>query len=137
MSQHPPLDFGFLRKELIGRGWFVGHVGGDDFFVGARGMDEAESQNAVHRVIERFCVEITTFYDAESRARGYLEGGDRHGVKRRFPLMTVSVAALLLPPSSTTLSFDDIAPLIFDLKKNAKANDDHICAAALTSTFSR
>ncbi len=124
-----------LRKALIGRRWFIGHVGGDDYFVGAQGMDEEDALEAIRKVIERFCVEITTFYDAESRARGYLEGVDRHGVNRRFPLLTVSVAALQLPPCKTTLSFDDIAPLIFDLKKNAKASSDHICCAALTSSF--
>jgi len=120
-----------LRKTLIGKNWFLGHVGGDDFFVGVREIGRDEALNAVRKALRRFCGEVTTFYDALSRERGYLEGVDRHGVKRRFPLMTISAAMVDLPPWPTTLSFDDVAPLIFELKKNAKAADDRLCEATL------
>ncbi len=120
-----------LRKTLIGRNWFLGHVGGDDFFAAAHGISRDEALDLVRKVTARFCSEITAFYDPESRARGHLEGVDRNGTKRSFPLMTVSIAMLELPPWSISLSFDDVAPVISALKNNAKASGDHLCQASL------
>ena len=37
---------------------------------------------------------IPAFYSAEDRVRGYIEGPDRYGVLRRFPIMTISIAVV-------------------------------------------
>ena len=37
---------------------------------------------------------IPEYYLAEDRANGFIEGTDRYGVKRRFPIMSISIAVV-------------------------------------------
>lgn len=122
-----------LGKKLIGGNWFIGHIGGDDFFVGADRLSRDDILARIAALVEDFGTQITSFYDAESRANGHIEGADRAGQIRRFPLMTVSAAILELPEVRTTLSVDDVAPAISELKKRAKRRDDHLAIADLVA----
>ena len=74
---------------------FVGHIGGDDFVLLAR-ADEAES--LAEGITRRFDERIRTLYDAEDRARGWIEARDRRGRLRRFPIATVSIGIVNVPP---------------------------------------
>lgn len=115
-----------LRKKLSGRNRFIGHIGGDDFFVGVQYEDEAATRQHVADVLKEFREQIVSFYDSESREQGFIVSRDREGRKRRFSLMTVSVAVLRLPQSRTNLSLDDVGPAISRLKKRAKVSDARI-----------
>ena len=74
---------------------FVGHIGGDDFVLLAR-ADEAES--LAEGITRRFDERIRALYDAEDRARGWIEARDRRGRLRRFPIATVSIGIVNVPP---------------------------------------
>lgn len=79
-------------RDIVGGDAFVGHVGGDDFVmvVGAdRGTPLCEA------VISRFDDFIRNHYSAEDLARGAIEGVDRYGVSRIFPIMSISVAVVI------------------------------------------
>ena len=112
---------GDLLREVIGReglpGDFLGHVQGDDFVF----VTSAESVDRVcHRALEVFDRLIPLYYDKQDRERRYIETVDRHGDKRRFPIMCVSVVAVL----STSVAGQEIAELArraADMKKRAKA----------------
>lgn len=67
---------------------FVGHVGGDDFVV-VTTPDRAEA--ICRQVVDEFEQVIPLYYDAEARARGYIETLDRQGRPSRFPLMTITL----------------------------------------------
>jgi len=68
---------------------FVAHIGGDDFVIIAEPViAEAMSR----QMVEEFDGHIDTFYSAEDRERGHIDGKDRKGQSQRFPLITVSVA---------------------------------------------
>ena len=68
---------------------FVGHIGGDDFvLVTSPGLVDKVCQT----IISEFDRLIPEYYHAEDRAKGFIEGTDRYGVKRRFPLMSISIA---------------------------------------------
>jgi diguanylate cyclase (GGDEF)-like protein len=67
---------------------FVGHVGGDDFVVVCT---PAQVAAIADRVVERFDTGIAAHYDADSRARGYLEAADRRGQPVRHPMVSVSI----------------------------------------------
>lgn len=70
---------------------FVGHVGGDDFVM----IIPTEDVNAVcTAVIDTFTVKIREHYSPEDLKKGALEGKDRYGVHRVFPIMTISIAVL-------------------------------------------
>ena len=73
---------------------FAGHVGGDDFAV-MLAPDLAGSFAAA--VVARFDTMIPWFYDEVDRAGGGIEVPDRKGVRRRYPIMTVSLGITTLP----------------------------------------
>ncbi|MFZ5471694.1 MAG: response regulator, partial [Myxococcota bacterium] len=111
---------GDILREIIGqegkRGDFLGHVAGDDFVF----VTEVSSVDAVcRRVIEAFDRIIPLYYDRPDRERGYIEAEDRFGEKRRFPVMSVSIVAVLCDG----VSFDhaELARRAADMKKRAKA----------------
>lgn len=70
---------------------FVGHIGGDDFVL-ITSSDKAEQ--VCESVIGDFDRLISDYYPPEDCARGYIEGLDRYGVMRRFPVMTISIAVV-------------------------------------------
>ena len=70
---------------------FIGHIGGDDFVL-ITSPEQAES--VCEFVIRDFDRQIPDFYDPEDRARGFIEGQDRYGVMRRFPIMSISIAVV-------------------------------------------
>ena len=71
---------------------FVGHVGGDDFVMV---VDPDKAAEACQMVIDKFDMMIPEFYTPEDRSRGSIDGVDRYGIKRNFPLMTISIAIVI------------------------------------------
>ncbi|MBA3394222.1 MAG: response regulator [Deltaproteobacteria bacterium] len=98
-----------------GPGDFIGHIAGDDFVF----ITSAERVDAVCRAIcERFDHLIRLYYDPTDREAGYIETKDRFGVQRRFPIMSVSIAAIAL---SHTKSYAALAEAAAVGKRAAKA----------------
>lgn len=79
------------KDECGDPGDFVGHIGGDDFVL----ITAPENVDAVcEAIIAAFDGAVPGYYDSDDRARGYIEGTDRYGVTRRFPLMSISIAVV-------------------------------------------
>jgi diguanylate cyclase (GGDEF)-like protein len=71
---------------------FVGHIGGDDFVM----VFSHENIAAVcEEVLRKFDEGIVAHYTKEDLAKGAIEGVDRYGVPRSFPIMTISVAVII------------------------------------------
>jgi GGDEF domain-containing protein len=70
---------------------FIGHIGGDDFVL-ITSPDNIEP--VCQAIITAFDDAVPAHYDADDRAHGYIEGTDRYGVTRRFPLMSISIAVV-------------------------------------------
>ncbi len=70
---------------------FVGHVGGDDFVMVVPTQDVSAVCKAV---IDDFTVQIRQHYNQQDLSKGAIEGVDRYGVRRIFPIMTISIAVL-------------------------------------------
>ena len=70
---------------------FLGHIGGDDFVLITR-------PNAAETICRKIVSEISStapgFYDKADRRRGYIEGKDRDGKLKKFPLLTISIAVV-------------------------------------------
>jgi diguanylate cyclase (GGDEF)-like protein len=77
----------------IGDDTFIGHVGGDDFVVLA---PATLAEQLAKEIIRRFDASIPALYDAEDRARGWVEAPDRRGRTRRVPFVTVSIGIVPL-----------------------------------------
>ncbi len=82
-------------KRLNDPDAFVGHIGGDDFVVI---IDSKLAKAACQAVIRDVDAMIPSYYSAEDRAAGYIGGVDRYGVRRNFPLISISIAALSCQP---------------------------------------
>src|SRR5262249_10232968 len=98
-----------------GPGDFIGHIAGDDF-VFVTSADRAD--DVCHAICERFDHLIRLYYVPADRELGYIETKDRFGVQRKFPIMSVSIAAISLVRAK---SYAGLAELAAVGKRNAKA----------------
>jgi diguanylate cyclase (GGDEF)-like protein len=105
-----------LKTHCSARLDFVGHVGGDDFLVVMRSADWRER---VVNVLDRFAETVANFYSQEQAAAKSIVAVDRDGRQRKYPLLTVSVAALDSETIGAT-SADAVAHLLAHVKKYAK-----------------
>jgi diguanylate cyclase (GGDEF)-like protein len=71
---------------------FVGHIGGDDFIMI---VSSTEVDAVCQAVIDAFTDKIPQFYTPEDLELGHIEGPDRYGVNRIFPIMTISIAVVM------------------------------------------
>jgi signal transduction histidine kinase/DNA-binding response OmpR family regulator len=110
---------GDLVRDVVtrvgGPGDFIGHIAGDDFVV----VTSSERADEVCTAIcQRFDRLIPLYYDREDRTRGYIETNDRWGQLRRFPIMSVSIAAVTMRGVPT---YADLAARAAEGKALAKA----------------
>jgi diguanylate cyclase (GGDEF)-like protein len=103
-------------KRLNDPDAFVGHIGGDDFVVI---IDARFVKAACQEIIARFDEMIPAYYSEEDRAIGAIEGVDRYGVPRIFPIISISIAALTCQPGSYS-SAAEIATAAAEVKDRVK-----------------
>lgn len=108
-----------LLSQIVGEGGddtFIGHVGGDDFVVL---MPGARAEEVAGEIIARFDASIPALYDAEDRARGWVEAPDRRGRVRRVPFVTVSIGIVPLRPERFA-GATEVARAAAEMKEVAK-----------------
>ena len=70
---------------------FIGHVGGDDFIL----ITTTEKAGALRRrLVERFQVEVATFYAFREREQGFMVAKDADGKERKLALMSLTVGVV-------------------------------------------
>lgn len=79
-------------QEYGGSDGFTGHIGGDDFVAV---ISAEEVKKVCDTIIERFSSMIPQHYAQDDIDRGAIEGLDRYGVSRVFPIMTISIAVII------------------------------------------
>jgi GGDEF domain-containing protein len=101
---------------------FVGHIGGDDF-VAIVSADKAEM--ACRGIIGDFDAMIPAYYSDQDRSAGAIDGIDRYGVPRIFPLVSISIAALDCHPGdyATAAEIATAAAQIKDRVKEASGSN--------------
>ncbi len=109
-----------LRTGLEPYGWFIGHVGGDDFFAGICNTELPVVLERLTWLTEKFKADVQSLYDAEDRQRGYLRAKDRYGEWRDIPLIRCSTALLEIRPGDEYSDGDTLGRTIADLKHAAK-----------------
>ncbi|MBZ0155700.1 MAG: diguanylate cyclase [Alphaproteobacteria bacterium] len=110
-------------KEKQPLGSFVGHIGGDDFIYI---MDYSDIEAVSHIIGSNFDRIIPTFYDAEDRARGYIESVDREGEARTFPLISLSIGITHNKFRKFT-HYGEMAEVASEMKKYAKSIKGSCC----------
>ena len=97
---------------------FVGHIGGDDF-VAIVSADKAEG--VCREIVKDFDAMIPAYYSEEDQAAGAIDGVDRYGVPRLFPLGSISIAALACYPGDYATAAE-IATAAAGVKDHVKAS---------------
>lgn len=100
---------GKLLRETIqthgGADDLVGHIGGDDYVVLT---DPQRCEQLAKTIIENFDRQVPSLYNKQDIEAGFVIGADRYGIKRSFPLLTMSIAIMLSEnmdnPSLLTIS---------------------------------
>ena len=128
--------FSDILKELSGvRKEFIGHLGGDDFFVGY-GMGEYPAKEILEdakSIIERFRQDVIPFYNEQEKQNGYLIARNRNGRTVKFPLLSVSAAVLCLKGIPENCTTESISERIAGLKKKAKKASSNIAFSSMES----
>jgi signal transduction histidine kinase/DNA-binding response OmpR family regulator len=107
-----------IVERLGGEGAFAGHIAGDDFVF----IASAECADAVcAEIIANFDRLAPLYYNRTDRERGYIEGPDRYGQTRRFPVLSVSIAGLTYRPGERRFAcYADVAASAAEAKQLAK-----------------
>ena len=95
---------------------FVGHIGGDDFFLL---VDMDSYEECCREVLRRFDACVAGYYTEEHRRLGYIETVNRQGDLVRFPMMTLSIGVV----TNSQRTFTDakqVSNLAAEMKKYAK-----------------
>ena len=98
------------------QGDFIGHIGGDDFVIITvpNKVDEL-----CQGIIQDFDNKIIELYSEEDKVKGYITTVNRLGQEMRFPIITISIAAVT-NESRTLYSPIQIAEISAQVKKKAK-----------------
>jgi diguanylate cyclase (GGDEF)-like protein len=78
-------------SSYAGPDGFVGHVGGDDFVMV---VPTDRAATVCEEVITSFDAEAVKHFSPEDREAGGIEGTDRYGVRRFFPITSISIAVI-------------------------------------------
>lgn len=124
-----------LRSSVGFEECLVGHVGGDDFFLGWV-FKEDDTFEKIYKIvvgiIEKFSNDVKSFYCENGLNSGFIMAKNREGVLQRFTLMTVSAAVICSGFGHKNKLDDNTLNEIFGiLKKSAKASPSHIACVDL------
>lgn len=112
-----------MRRYFFAGGCFLGHIGGDDFFIGVRDWTKDELTEILERLLSDFHDDVVALYSDEDRAAGQIKGHDRFGVERDFALLRCSIGVLQLPKELIIGSPEKIGSEIASIKKAAKESE--------------
>ncbi len=124
-----------LRSSIGFEECLIGHVGGDDFFLGWNLKEEDTFEKVyaiILEIVSKFSEDIKSFYCEQGLSSGYIMAKNREGALQKFPLMTVS-AAVICHGFGYQHDFDDneLNEIFGVLKKTAKASLNHIACVDL------
>lgn len=119
-----------LSAKLQNKGYFTGHIGGDDFFAGRIIENLEEAMADVENVVRQFNRQVVSFYDEKDRDAGFILGKDRDGNIKKFPLLSVSAAVLYIEKNkrSNVVFIDNV---MAEIKKSAKNSGNGMSVAVL------
>lgn len=123
-----------LRAEATREDLFIGHLGGDDFFLLG---GKTQVRNAARKLEKRFTAACRGFFSAAELKNGHYRGSDRQGQFRFFPLLTISTAVIDGITKDKVVDFLQLTQLASVAKKAAKKavkRITHFEAAAVTLT---
>ena len=104
---------------------FIGHIGGDDFFVGLK-TNSNIAKSKINDAFKQFQLNMESFYEPEIRKSGFYISEDRTGIIRDFQLLSCSAAMIVIQNGARKITSNKLISLIADIKKSAKTSTNHI-----------
>jgi len=120
-----------LQKAFAPFAAFVGHIGGDDFFVGVSGADFGVIHQVATQTVEEFKSAAESLYSEEHRQAGRVTALDRRQRPTDFPLLSASCAFLSVQVQSKRQTENAFLSLITVLKKEVKLTGNSVATACL------
>ncbi len=122
------LMFADIIKDISLNRFFIGHIGGDDFFTifKLEKHNDFEIMGWIEQIIHRFSEDASSLHNTQDRKQGYMLVENRQGKKEKFPLLSVSAAVLKLPIKRVVYSIEDIGKIAAVQKKKAKLSSNKI-----------
>lgn len=105
---------------------FAGHIGGDDFIMI---LPFHDCKPLCERIIADFEIGVRTCYNEEDLENDYIISKNRHGVLEKFPIATLSIAAIT-NQSTQFENRNDFLVKLAQLKKQCKQQSCSICCIA-------
>jgi hypothetical protein len=102
-------------------------VGGDDFVFLMRSQDWSLRLTAM---VEELEASLVNFHSAEHRQAGGLDGTDRDGMPRRFPLLSASIAAVEVD-GRRQVTAEEVADGLREMKRLAKTKPGCSCVLSV------
>lgn len=128
------LLFAELMHKVLSPEFFKGHIGGDDFFMGAL-LNESTTFKSVctqvELLIHKFIDNVRDFYETKDRERGCIIAEDREGNSKEYKLLSVSAVVIRIQKNSDLLSGEHLQRLFAQEKKIAKKSPDHLSIVEL------
>ncbi|MFA6188885.1 MAG: GGDEF domain-containing protein [Sulfuricurvum sp.] len=121
--------FAELMHKIMLNEYFIGHIGGDDFFAGTVIKNETTFDDfctSIRKLIHQFGEDVREFYTAEDRESGCIIAADREGVVREFKLLSVSAVIVHKSVNSSINSAEQLQKIFAIEKKNAKHSPEHL-----------
>ena len=116
-----------LLRSFESRGSaFVGHIGGDDFFLGTTLESRKALLGDVRGVLDRFAGDVRAFYSQSDLQAGCIVAKDRAGTEMCFPLLTLSASIIIVPQNAGGVDLERLSREISRMKYEAKQAEDGI-----------
>ncbi len=125
--------FADIMRKNLPSDFFKAHIGGDDFFVANKIIDNSQtSLKHIEQAISIFIENVKEYYSDADKKSGYIVTKNREGVVQKFPLLSVSASIIIVEQKRVKNNFINILNEVLSLqKKVAKAEPKHIAISSM------
>ncbi len=118
------------RRE---QNFFVGHVGGDDFFMVIKGTNSAIAKAIASDIQIKFRDTIIGLYSETHQNHGGIRAKDRYGEERFYEIMRVSVAIVVVDSGIQISETDHFSRELSQVKHRAKESKRGVSVKHITT----
>jgi diguanylate cyclase (GGDEF)-like protein len=114
------LLFADILKKELSNDVFIGHIGGDDFFLGYKKSIYENVYNDALKIQNLFKENVKELYNERDRANGFITTKDRFGETRQFELLSVCSAIIEITKRCHKNELDSILGEVKKISKTLK-----------------
>lgn len=122
-----------LRKLAEDSDRFIGHISGDDFFMGIAGGSLNKVNSEIRQFLGQFNKDVESFYDPISIRKGCIHSWEAGGKITTFPILKANAVILELPPNRSRIyTITEVSKAAEKMRQTAKERLDKIAYANLS-----